>query len=557
MRIAMAQINSTLGDFSGNRIKILDFIARAHRLNCDLVVFPEHTLFGYLPNDLLERHSIVDEQSCELRKLEKEIPKGIAALVGCVTAAARPTRHKGKLEDSLANKSLHNSAALIERGKPTRYFHKERLPTYDVFDEARHLIPGSVAKGRIKLRTKAGTYGVQVTICEDIWGWGDPANSLKKVPRTGCDVVINMSASPFTKRKREQRLSVLKQTAAHFRAPAVYVNMVGAQDEIIFDGRSLVIDPKGRAVAELAAFEEDLAVYDLENGMLERTVVKPPAMQKVSASHSKTETLRQALVLGIRDFALKTGLKRVHFGLSGGIDSALVACLAVDALGPDAVTAVTLPGPFNDPKSREWAERLAKNLKIRCLNMEIGGPFEALTKSFEAGIGKLEFGLVHENIQARVRGVLLMALANKEGSLLLSTGNKSEYAAGYSTLYGDQCGGLAPLGDLLKNEVYALSRHYNFGSELIPHEIIDRAPSAELRPNQKDQDSLPPYDELDLAVENVIEHRKPARSKTEQFVLAASLKSEFKRWQAPPILKVSDHAFGRGRRLPIAHKART
>lgn len=553
MRIALAQINPTLGDFAGNRIKILEFAKRALAQECDLVVFPEHTLFGYLPNDLLERRSIVEEQLRELKKLEKEMPKGIAALVGCVTFTEG--KHP-KLEDSLATKILHNSAALIEKGKATRFFHKDRLPTYDVFDEARHLVPGSVAKGRVKLRTRSGVRGVQITICEDIWGWGDRSNSLKKVSRAGCDVVINLSASPFTKTKRKMRQAVLKATAQHFRSPVVYVNMVGAQDEVIFDGRSMVVDSKGRVKGELTAFEESLAVYDLENDKFENDseIAKPSV--KLSAKMIELELLRQALVTGIRDFALKTGLQRCHFGLSGGIDSAVVACLAVEALGPENVTAVTLPGPYNDPKSRAWAEEMAKKLSIRCLNMSIGGPFEALVKSFEEGVGSIEFGLVHENIQARARGVLLMALSNKEGSLLLSTGNKAEYAAGYSTLYGDQCGGLAPLGDLLKHEVYALAEYYTAKDGTIPRGIIDRAPSAELRPNQKDQDSLPPYDELDQAVERVIERRAAAKTKTEQFVLNASLKSEFKRWQAPPILKISDHAFGRGRRLPIAHRAR-
>lgn len=549
MRIALAQINSTLGDFAGNRTKILDFTQRAATLGCDLVVFPEHALFGYLPNDLLERESIVEDQWRELLKLEKEMPKGIAALVGCVSFVPQK---KTKLADSLGLKRFYNSAALLERGKKMRLFNKERLPSYDIFDETRHLVPGSMAKGAVRIKNRR----LWITICEDIWGWGDPTNPMKRLPRTGTDLVINLSASPFTKSKRELRHEVLKETAAHFRAPVVYVNLVGAQDEVLFDGRSSVIDKKGRLVGEMASFKEDLAVYDLESGKLESQA--QPKKPKLAAKAMKTELVREALVMGLRDFASKIGLKRAHFGLSGGIDSAVVACLAVDALGAEAVTAVTLPGPFNDPKSRTLAEELAKNLKIRCLNFDIEGPYKALLKSFEAGLGgELPFSLVHENLQARVRGVLLMALSNKDASLLISTGNKSEYATGYTTLYGDQCGGLAPLGDLLKNEVYALAEHYNLGHEVIPREIIDRAPSAELRPGQKDQDSLPPYEALDLAVQRIIEERRPAKNETEMFVLSASLKSEFKRWQAPPILKVSAHAFGRGRRLPIAHRARS
>ncbi len=570
MKIALAQINSVLGDFSANRLKILSFVQDAQARGCDLVVFPEHALFGYLPNDLLERHSIVDEQLSELARLEKEMPKGIAALVGCVTyALSKAERTGNRSENAMSEKILYNSAALIKNGSKSRFFHKERLPTYDVFDEARHLAPGSLSKGRVKLRVKSGTYSVQISICEDIWGWGDPANPMKKLPRTCNDLVINMSASPFTKSKRKNRLAVVKKTAEHFKAPVVYVNMVGGQDEIIFDGRSLVVDKKGRTVADLAAFREDLQILDLD----EMKMMKAPSEKVIDAISgsragirnnlkslkktlsSETEIVRQALVLGIRDFASKTGLKRGHFGLSGGIDSAVVACIAVEALGSDKVTAVTMPGLYNDPKSREWAEKLAKNLSIRCLNMSIEDPYKALLESYETAIGKSDFSVVNENLQARVRGVLLMALANKESSLLISTGNKSEYACGYTTLYGDQCGGIAPLGDLLKREVYALAKLYNAEAEVIPRDIIERAPSAELRPNQTDQDTLPPYDELDDAVVRIIEQRLPARTKTELFVLEASLRSEFKRWQAPPILKISDHAFGRGRRFPIAHKA--
>jgi NAD+ synthase (glutamine-hydrolysing) len=340
-------------------------------------------------------------------------------------------------------------------------------------------------------------------------------------------------------------MKVIQQTAKRFNAPVAYVNLVGAQDEILFDGRSMVVNEKGKCALELVAFEEDFAVVDLSK--------KNPTRFEPA---EEIEILRRALVTGIRDFAKKTGLKKVHFGLSGGIDSAVVACLAVDALGSQSVTAITLPSFFNDPKSREAAESLSKNLGIRCLNMDIWPSYQILIKTFEASVGKSAFGLVNENFQARIRGLLLMAFSNREGSLLLTTGNKSEYAAGYSTLYGDQCGGLAPLGDLLKRDVYSLARYYNQDAELIPSWIIDRPPSAELRPNQRDQDSLPPYDDLDEAVVNIIEKRKPAKTVTEKWILETSYRSEFKRWQAPPILKVSDHAFGRGRRMPIAHQAK-
>ncbi len=540
MLIALAQINSNLGSFAENREKILTYVRRAKERRCDLVVFPELALFGYLPNDLLERNSIVHRQNQQLLALAKQIPEGISVLVGCVSVS----KSKSTQVEGLSEKSLFNSAALLQRGKKPRFIHKTRLATFDVFDEARHFQPGTQSASASGNFISIKGRRILVTICEDIWGWTDRSNPLLKIPTAEVDLVVNLSASPFTKTKKTKRLKVIAQTVKRFKAPVVYVNMVGAQDEVLFDGRSMVIGKSGKRELELVAFDEDLGVYDLSR--------KNPLRFEPA---DEIEVLRRALVTGIRDFASKSGLKKVHFGLSGGIDSAVLACLAAEALGPKAVVALTLPSFFNNPKSREAAQKLSSTLGIRCLNMEIWPAYEVLIKTFENAVGESDFGVVNENLQARIRGLLLMAFSNKEASLLLTTGNKSEYAAGYSTLYGDQCGGLAPLGDLLKGEVYALARYYNQESELIPQWIIDRAPSAELRPGQLDQDSLPPYDELDAAVVRIIEERKSARSKTEKWLLAASFRSEFKRWQGPPILKVSDHAFGRGRRMPIAHSA--
>ncbi len=538
MRIALAQINTTLGDFEGNRRKILEFLTRAKTNNCDLVVFPELTIMGYLPNDLLERESVVDAQLKEFDRLTKQIPEGVGALVGLMT---KSKRKKGK--------PYHNSAALLIRGKKPKYFHKELLPTYDVFDEARHIEKGSIADGFFTFKGRR----ILLTICEDIWGWelpGHPTNYLENplvaLKKNKVDVVLNMSASPFTFEKAKDRRFVVNRTAQLFKAPMVYVNMVGGQDEVIFDGGSFVVDAKGKLLAQSRYFEEDLNMFDLrslEGGLRE-------------ASANEIEKVRQALVLGLRDYVQKTGFSKVHLGLSGGIDSAVVACLAVDALGPGHVTGITLPGPYNEGRSRTLAEQLAKNLGIRCINFSIESGYEALLETLKSSLGNFEFGLVHENLQSRLRGVLLMALSNKEGSMLLTTGNKSEYATGYSTLYGDMCGGLAPIADLLKSQVYALAEHYNVQHEVIPSEIITRPPSAELRPNQKDQDSLPPYDELDKSVRNLVELEKPARTQTEKWLLNTLVTTEVKRWQAPPILKVSGHAFGRGRRMPLAHKAK-
>ena len=538
LRVGLAQINSVLGDFAANRLKILEFAERARDKKCDLVVFPELSLFGYLPADLLERRSIVDEQLRELTRLAREFPEGVAGLVGAVT----PTGKK-------LGKPFFNSAALIVAGRKPRFFHKELLPTYDVFDEGRHMGPGRIRDNHFLFKGRR----IQLTICEDVWGWELPENQsnylenpLASVRGPRPDLVINMSASPFTAEKEADRETVVARTARHFRAPLVYVNMVGGQDEIIFDGGSFAVGPTGKPFARCARFVEDLNVVDVE--------------ARKGGTHAQrlepVEAVRQALVLGLRDFARKAGLERAHLGLSGGIDSALVACLAVDAFGPSRVACVTMPGPFSSAASRKLAQKLAKNLGVKVMNAPIETTYEVALEALNRAFGDSPFGVMNENLQSRIRGLFLMAYANKENSLLLTTGNKSEYATGYATLYGDMCGGLAPIADLLKDDVYSLCRAYNGDSEIIPREIIDRAPTAELRPNQTDQDSLPPYPDLDGAVRSIVEFQRPARNGVEEWLLGAMARSEFKRWQAPPVLKVKRHSFGRGRRMPIANRAR-
>ncbi len=539
MRIALAQINSFLGDFSGNREKILEYIHRALDRRCDLVVFPEASLFGYHPVDLLERPSIVAAQEDELKKLVKQVPKGVGVLIGAIVK-----------NRSGEGKSYWNAAVFIERGKKPVIIPKTLLPAYDVFDESRHIEPGQVKDNLLNFKG----HKILVTICEDIWGWqrkGNPAyssyghNPLAKVRRKGIDVVINLSASPFTLKKFASRLVVTKKTAAHFNCPLVYVNMVGAQDELIFDGGSFAVDQKGKIRAQCIRFDEDLNVFDLET--MEGGTRELP--------EDPNELTRRALVLGLRDFIRKTGFSKIHLGLSGGVDSALVACLAADAIGPMNVTGISMPGPFTSKESETLARQLATNLGIRLLEMPIQTMYESAVQVVNQAMGEAPFSLMNENLQSRMRGLLLMAFSNREGSLLLGTTNKSELAVGYGTLYGDMIGGLMPIADLLKTEVYALARHYNSETEIIPREIIDRAPSAELRANQTDQDSLPPYDELDQTVRRLVEGFGTAKSETEKQVLHMLMKSEFKRWQAPPVLKISEHAFGRGRRFPIAHNA--
>lgn len=539
MRVALAQINAFLGDFAGNKSKILDYINRASDRHCDLVVFPEAALFGYHPADLLERPSVVAEQERMLPEITKKIPKGIGVLVG---AFLKNKSGKGK--------GYWNAAVFLERGKKPLVFPKQLLPTYDVFDESRHVEPGSLANNIFRFKGKK----ILVTICEDIWGWprkGNPGfsnygvNPLTKVPRKGIDLVVNLSASPFTETKFRNRQIVVGMTARHFRAPMVYVNMVGGQDELIFDGGSFAVNEKGKVVGQSVRFEEDLNMYDLNAG---------EGWIRELASNPQ-EILRSALVMGLREFVQKCGFKKVHLGLSGGIDSALVACLAADALGPMNVTGIALPGPFTTKDSVDLARKLADNLGIKLLEVPITKLYENATAEFDRVFGVREFGLPHENVQARLRGLTLMAYSNRENSMLVGTTNKSELAVGYGTLYGDLVGGVMPIADLLKSEVYELSRHYNSENEIIPEKIIERAPSAELRPNQTDQDSLPPYDELDKAVHSMVEGFNSPKNETEKRILSMMMKSEFKRWQAPPVLKVSDHAFGRGRRFPVAHKA--
>lgn len=539
MRIAIAQINPILADFENNTEKILTFVRRARERHCDLVLFPESALFGYHPFDLLELPQLVKAQQKFIRRIAGGAPAGIGVLFGTITASG--------LKEG---KPYYNSAVFLEKGKKPRYFHKELLPTGDVFDEGRFIECGRVADNVLKFKGKT----VVVTICEDIWAWPDasgrsnyPGNPLKDLAKKTkkVDVVLNLSASPYYPGKEKIRSSLVQRTAKLFRAPMIYCNMVGAQDEIIYDGQSFAMDARGRELARLMPFEEDIGVLDLEKMEGMKRPERIPDIEKI----------RRALVLGIRDFCEKVGMKNVHLGLSGGIDSAVVACLAVDALGPGRVKGFGLPSGFNAPESLELASRLARNLGIPFQAIPIEGSFRALREVIDEAFGVREFGLVHENLQARIRGLLLMAYSNATGSMLLSTSNKSEAAAGFATLYGDMCGGLMPIGDLTKAQVYAIAGIYNQDRETIPRRIIDRAPSAELRLNQKDQDTLPPYDELDKAVDRLVVGGKVGRASADLWLLPALLKSEFKRWQAPPILKVSRHSFGRGRRWPVAHRA--
>lgn len=538
LRIALAQINSLLGDFEANSKKILTSIEEAKDRHCDLVVFPECALFGYHPVDLLEHPEIVKKQLQHLKLIERKMPSGIYALVGVMT-----------LNPKKLGKPFMNSAALIAKGKTPKIFSKQLLPTYDVFDEGRHIEPGETSKNFFSVKGQK----ILVTICEDIWAWKQRGgqryqsygkNPLESLPKKKVDLVINLSASPFTPLKQKARQLVVKQTAKHFSCPVIYTNMVGAQDELIYDGGSFAVNKSGKVMAQASHFQEEMCLIDLKKQQGSKT----PTVNEIN------ERLRQAIILGLRDFVTKTGFSKVHLGVSGGIDSALVACLAVDALGPANVTGYLLPGPYTSELSNKLAIQLCENLSIEHKELSIRDGFEVLTRELDHKVGPLTFGLVHENLQARLRGLLMMAMSNLKGSLLLGTSNKSELAVGYSTLYGDLCAGLLPIGDLLKTQVYSLADHYNAEYELIPKEIITRPPTAELRENQRDDDSLPPYEKLDPIVKKLVEDLKPPKSDLEKKIYSMMMKSEFKRWQAAPILRLSNHAFGRGRRLPIACK---
>lgn len=540
MRIALAQINSHLGNFESNFRKIIEFSYKAKERHCDIVVFPEASLFGYHPMDLLKRKSVVDEEIKFIQKLKKKLPQDIAVVFGAFTH-----------NPSKQGKPYFNSAIVLNNGRILGEFHKQLLPTYDVFDDARHIEPGDVHKNVFQYKGKK----ILVTICEDIWAWPlsqqdkkshYKSNPLKKVKPGSVDLILNLSASPYFTEKMKNRISVTRQTAKYVRAPMIYVNMVGGQDELIFDGGSFAINKQGKIFAQNIQFEEDINIIDID--------------KLKGGSHfeplDQTESLRRALVLGIRDFINKLDIQQVHLGLSGGIDSALVACLAVDALGPHRVKAFAMPSRFNAKKSINLARKLAQNIHIELFEIPIQKTYQTILKTIEASLGPAKFGVMHENIQARIRGLMLMAYSNKQNSLLLNTTNKSEFAAGYGTLYGDLAGGLSPIGDLLKQDVYKLSKYYNREREIIPKQIITRAPSAELRPHQKDQDTLPPYNQLDESVVQLVENAKKAVTASDKFLLNKLMASEFKRWQSPPILKVRENSFGQGRRMPIAHLAK-
>jgi NAD+ synthase (glutamine-hydrolysing) len=540
VRVAVCQINPTVGDFAGNRANVLAMARRAREQRCDLAVFPELCLCGYPPMDLLEHASFVEANLESLRELQREAPAGVGLVVGFVDW------NRGR-----AGRRLTNSAALVEDGRVPFTQTKTLLPTYDVFDEARYFEP---APARRVFPFRGERIGI--AICEDIWWEGEPAPGLhyavdpvKELVDEGATLLVSPSASPFHAGKVRTRFELLRRIARTCGLPAVYVNCVGANDSLVFDGRSMATAGDGRLLHVARSFVEDFAVVD--------TAAPGPAVEEPADGW---DTLESALVLGIRDYAAKCGFDRVHLGLSGGIDSALVAVLAVEALGSDRVTVFGMPSRYSSPGSVSDARALADALGLRLELLPIEDAFAAFLHTLAPLFAGRAADVTEENLQARIRGSLLMAWSNKTGSLLLATGNKSELATGYCTLYGDMCGGLAPIGDLLKTQVYGLARAMNTRRRIIPEATFEKPPSAELRPDQRDQDSLPPYDLLDGILERfIVGHQDAAEIAAAGFeaglvrrVISMVEKAEYKRRQAAPVLKVSPRAFGLGRRIPVA-----
>jgi NAD+ synthase (glutamine-hydrolysing) len=542
VKIGCGQIDPTIGDFSGNCEKVLSFSRRARESGCRLVVFPELCLCGYPPMDLLEYDSFIEQNLKALRRVQYEAPPDIGIVVGCVD------RNRSR-----SGKALLNTVSLIAEGRIIHTQAKTLLPTYDVFDEARWFEPA-----RERRTVSFGRERIGIAICEDLWWESEPAPGLRypadpiaELLDAGATLIISPSSSPFHTGKMAVRLSLLSRIGKSSGVPAVYVNAVGANDGLIFDGRSMATSPDGRLVYLGAGFEEQLGIVD-PRAPLPETALPDDVYGEIEG----------ALTMGIRDYAAKCGFSRVHLGLSGGIDSALVAVLAVEALGAGKVEVFGLPSRYSSASSLTDARALAMNLGLELKVLSIEDIFGSYLKTLQPLFEGRTPDVTEENIQARIRGALLMAYSNKFNSLLLTTGNKSELAAGYATLYGDMCGGLAVIGDLLKTQVYGLARSINRRAPVIPEEIFTKPPSAELRPDQTDQDSLPPYETLDRILELFLIHNRSAEEISAEgldpglvrSVLLMVDKAEYKRRQAPPVLKVSPKAFGMGRRMPIARK---
>jgi NAD+ synthase (glutamine-hydrolysing) len=558
-RIALAQVNTTVGDFAGNAARIRAATGKARAAGATLVAFPELALSGYPPRDFLDLPEFSERAARTMAELAApaEWSRGVAIVVGFpeLVAGAPPP-------------GLYNAAALVSGGRIVAVGRKSLLPTYDVFDETRYFVPAETST-----TADAESVGLRLglSVCEDVWNdkrfWVRPRyarDPIAELVRAGAGLVVNVSASPYAMGKPVLRERMLAASAASHGAPIAYVNQVGGNDALIFDGGSMLVGKDGAILARAPLFEEVLLVADLGTGRSEVVALDgspPPAAGP--APDAEAEEVFRALALGVRDYVRKCGFREAVIGLSGGIDSALTACLAAEALGAANVLGVAMPSRYSSGHSREDAALLARSLGIRFLEISIEPMHAAFLAQLEQAQGKPLCDLAEQNVQARIRGQILMAISNDTGGLVLSTGNKSELAVGYCTLYGDMAGGLAVIGDLPKTLVYRVARAANAraGRPLVPERTFTKPPSAELRPDQTDQDSLPPYDVLDDILEAYVEERLPldaivARGHPEETVrrvLRMVISSEYKRRQAAPVLKVTEKAFGEGRRFPIAH----
>ena len=545
MKIALGQINPTVGDFSGNANKIIEFSRRARAAGAGLILFPELSVCGYPPRDLVERPTFVAKNRQTVDRIAAETV-GIGVICGLVTPAKAET-----------GKSVMNSAVLLQDGKQAFLQSKMLLPTYDVFDEMRNFAPAR----HQELFDFCGNR-MALTICEDAWNdkhfWNkrrlygfDPVEALV---RAGGNFVLNISASPFWLGKREFRREMLASIARNDKVPVVMVNQVGGNDSLLFDGSSLVLNQEGKVIAQGKSFEEDIVYFD-------STSLEGELHEQIEGEEASAYA---ALVLGTRDYVRKCGFGKVIVGLSGGIDSALTATIATEAMGAENVIGVGMPGPYSSPGSIEDARTLAKNLGVRFELLPITEIYKSYRSTLKEVFAGLKEDVTEENLQSRARGSLLMALSNKLNAIVLSTGNKSEIAVGYCTLYGDMVGGLAVISDVPKTMVYRISRYVNSRRAVIPEASLEKPPSAELRPDQKDSDSLPPYEVLDVILEDYVEElHSPAEIARErgfdaelvQRVIRMVDRAEYKRQQAAPGIKISAKAFGYGRRLPIAAKS--
>ncbi|MBU9889633.1 MAG: NAD+ synthase, partial [Candidatus Omnitrophica bacterium] len=548
IRFAIAQMDPTVGDYVQNTSKILTWVQKASRKKADLIVFPEAALCGYPVWDLANKKQFVAEGRKQLSRIAAATRgKDLVVVLGFIDRGAGST--------GSSHASSYNALAWIEKGKVRTVYHKQLLPTYDVFLEEIFFRAGD----RTQIVPWKG-YKIGLTICEDIWDASYETKPLRALKRRGADLVINISASPYYRGVAEARDALLQGHTRHYGFPVLYVNQAGAQDDLLFDGRSLFCDAKGTVLFRAPAFTEGLFFYD---GTLSRSVERPAHEVPLPEWTGRPKEIYDALVMGLKDYFQKNGFKKAVIGLSGGIDSALVATIAVDALGADAVKGVAMPGPFSTEGSRKDAEALAQALGIAFEVRPISDKYHHWLKA-SGFAAKGRPSVAMENLQARLRGLELMFLSNDEGRLVLTTGNKSELAMGYCTLYGDMAGGLAVIGDVYKTDVYRLAWYRNSIASVIPKATLTKAPSAELRPDQKDEDSLPPYEVLDEVLYLYIEKnlsRDEILRKTRGRIAAAAVvevirkvdHNEYKRRQTPPILRVSEKAWF-GRRMPITNR---